>query len=191
MHEVKAALVATSWDIGASRARARAAPPRPALRRTNRVLWTDAALEELRLRGHLAASKKARCKRLPVARASELKHATTAQAARVAAEGLVGVARSANAAVLVELNCETDFVARNAKFQASVAPVSAFRNTCSHAAPQALLGAVAASALKLDFAALQPRCVRFNSWTGSCTRAKPLTRVCEALVVLVLLCRRR
>ena len=49
--------------------------------------------------------------------------ATPLQAARVAAEGLVGVASSANAAVLVELNCETDFVARNPKFQASAAPL--------------------------------------------------------------------
>ena len=45
--------------------------------------------------------------------------ASPLQAARVAAEGLVGVASSASAAVLVELNCETDFVARNPKFQVS------------------------------------------------------------------------
>jgi elongation factor Ts len=37
---------------------------------------------------------------------------------RVAAEGLVGVAVEANLAVVVELNSETDFVARNDDFQA-------------------------------------------------------------------------
>jgi len=37
---------------------------------------------------------------------------------RVAAEGLVGVATRANFGVVVELNSETDFVARNADFQA-------------------------------------------------------------------------
>uniref|UniRef100_A0A8D0GH79 Elongation factor Ts, mitochondrial n=1 Tax=Sphenodon punctatus TaxID=8508 RepID=A0A8D0GH79_SPHPU len=32
-------------------------------------------------------------------------------------EGLIGVLQEANAAVMVEVNCETDFVARNARFQ--------------------------------------------------------------------------
>ena len=58
-----------------------------------------------------------------VRRCAGFTRATPLQAARVAAEGLVGVASSANAAVLVELNCETDFVARNPKFQASAAPL--------------------------------------------------------------------
>ena len=55
MHEVKSALVATSWDIGAPRSRLRAVClPRLTVSRA------EAALEELRSRGHLAASKKAR-----------------------------------------------------------------------------------------------------------------------------------
>ncbi len=45
------------------------------------------------------------------------------QATRVAAEGLVGVVTGAHAAVLVELNSETDFVARNPKFQVQCATV--------------------------------------------------------------------
>jgi hypothetical protein len=82
------------------------------------LLRADAALEELRSRGHLAASKKVwRYCCLKPSRPG-LTHAAP-QAARVAAEGLIGVASSATAAVLVELNCETDFVARNPKFQAS------------------------------------------------------------------------
>jgi hypothetical protein len=40
------------------------------------------------------------------------------QASRLAAEGLIGVASAGRTAVLVELNSETDFVARNPKFQA-------------------------------------------------------------------------
>jgi elongation factor Ts len=40
------------------------------------------------------------------------------KASRVAAEGTVAVERSGNTAVLVEVNCETDFVARGDEFQA-------------------------------------------------------------------------
>jgi elongation factor Ts len=43
------------------------------------------------------------------------------KAGRVAAEGLIGVAAEGSRAVLVEVNSETDFVARNAQFQAIVA----------------------------------------------------------------------
>ncbi len=43
---------------------------------------------------------------------------------RVAAEGLVGVAVNGNTGALVEVNSETDFVARNEKFQAMVAEIS-------------------------------------------------------------------
>ncbi len=40
------------------------------------------------------------------------------KAARVAAEGTVATERSGHSAALVEVNCETDFVARSAEFQA-------------------------------------------------------------------------
>ncbi len=40
------------------------------------------------------------------------------KAARIAAEGTVAVERSGNSAVLVEVNCETDFVARSDEFLA-------------------------------------------------------------------------
>jgi elongation factor Ts len=43
---------------------------------------------------------------------------------RVAAEGLVGLATGGNTAALVEVNSETDFVARNEKFQAMVAEIA-------------------------------------------------------------------
>ncbi len=39
------------------------------------------------------------------------------KSSRVAAEGLIGIASSGNAAVVVEVNSETDFVAKNAQFQ--------------------------------------------------------------------------
>ncbi len=42
------------------------------------------------------------------------------KADRIAAEGLIGVATSGNAAALVEVNSETDFVARNDGFQKAV-----------------------------------------------------------------------
>jgi elongation factor Ts len=43
---------------------------------------------------------------------------------RVAADGLIGVATSASSGALVEVNSETDFVARNDKFQAMVRMVA-------------------------------------------------------------------
>ena len=46
------------------------------------------------------------------------------KAGRTAAEGLVGVAADANSAVVVEVNSETDFVARNDSFQEIVRNVA-------------------------------------------------------------------
>ena len=47
------------------------------------------------------------------------------KAGRVAAEGLIGLASDAKAAALVEVNSETDFVARNQKFQEIVSAIAA------------------------------------------------------------------
>jgi elongation factor Ts len=47
------------------------------------------------------------------------------KAGRVAAEGLVGAASSGNRAALVEVNSETDFVARNEQFQELVRTIAA------------------------------------------------------------------
>ena len=63
----------------------------------------EAAFDWLRKKGLSAAAKKS---------------------GRVAAEGLVGVASMANKAAMVEVNAETDFVARNETFQALVATVA-------------------------------------------------------------------
>jgi elongation factor Ts len=62
----------------------------------------EAAIDWLRKKGLAAAAKKA---------------------GRVAAEGLVGVATAGPKGVVVEVNAETDFVARNEQFQAFVAAV--------------------------------------------------------------------
>jgi elongation factor Ts len=59
----------------------------------------DAAADWLREKGILKAAKKAD---------------------RIAAEGLIGIATSGNTAALVEVNSETDFVARNDGFQKAV-----------------------------------------------------------------------
>lgn len=45
-------------------------------------------------------------------------------------EGLIGLLQEGNAAVLVEVNCETDFVSRNLKFQQLVQQVA--QGTMSH-----------------------------------------------------------
>ncbi len=63
----------------------------------------EAAIDWLRKKGLSAAAKKS---------------------GRVAAEGLVGVASAPNAAAMVEVNAETDFVARNETFQGFVAQVA-------------------------------------------------------------------
>ena len=63
----------------------------------------EAAIDWLRAKGLSAAAKKS---------------------GRLASEGLVGVASGANVAAMVEVNAETDFVARNEQFQAFVAGVA-------------------------------------------------------------------
>ena len=63
----------------------------------------EVAIDWLRKKGLAAAAKKS---------------------GRVAAEGLVGVATAANKAAIVEVNAETDFVARNETFQEFVAKVA-------------------------------------------------------------------
>ena len=63
----------------------------------------EAAIDWLRKKGLAAAAKKA---------------------GRVAAEGLVGIAAKGNTGVVVEVNAETDFVARNDQFQGLVAAVA-------------------------------------------------------------------
>ena len=63
----------------------------------------EAAIDWLRTKGLAAAAKKA---------------------GRVAAEGLVGFAAEGTSAVVVEVNSETDFVARNVQFQGFVSSVA-------------------------------------------------------------------
>jgi len=63
----------------------------------------EAAIDWLRKKGLSAAAKKS---------------------GRVAAEGLIGVASGPNTAAMVEVNAETDFVARNEMFQGFVAEVA-------------------------------------------------------------------
>jgi len=63
----------------------------------------EAAMDYLRKKGLASAGKKA---------------------GRAAADGLVGVASQGNAAVAVELNAETDFVARNEQFQSVLALIT-------------------------------------------------------------------
>jgi elongation factor Ts len=63
----------------------------------------EAAVDWLRKKGLAAAAKRS---------------------GRVAAEGLIGVASAPHAAAMVEVNAETDFVARNEQFQAFVEAVA-------------------------------------------------------------------
>ena len=65
-------------------------------------LGAEAAQKDLRKRGVVLASKKS---------------------SRTAAEGLLAVAQNEKKAVVIELNCETDFVARNEIFQCLVSRI--------------------------------------------------------------------
>jgi elongation factor Ts len=67
------------------------------------------------------------------------------KAARVAAEGTVAVERSGLSAVLVEVNCETDFVARSDEFQAFAREIAKTALAKSPDTLEALLGAEAGS----------------------------------------------
>ncbi|MHA1158349.1 MAG: translation elongation factor Ts, partial [Alphaproteobacteria bacterium] len=64
----------------------------------------EAAIDRLRAKGLSKAAKKA---------------------GRAAAEGLVAVATDGSRAIMVEVNSETDFVARNPKFQGLVSKIAA------------------------------------------------------------------
>ena len=72
----------------------------------------DQAFAELRKKGLAAAAKKG---------------------GRAAEEGLVGIAAGPHAVSLVEINCETDFVARNEKFQSLVGAVAESALSAPHA----------------------------------------------------------
>jgi len=82
----------------------------------------DAAAELMRKQGLAKADKKA---------------------ARVAAEGVIALARSADGltAVMVEINCETDFVAREQDFRAFADAVAAVALASRPSSLEALLGA--------------------------------------------------
>jgi len=69
----------------------------------------DLAVDWLRKKGLAAAAKKA---------------------SRVAAEGLIGLFIDGNSGAVVEINAETDFVARNETFQTAVREVSKLAPAC-------------------------------------------------------------
>jgi elongation factor Ts len=91
----------------------------------------DAAAELMRKQGLAKADKKA---------------------ARVAAEGVIAIARSPDrlTAVMVEVNCETDFVAREADFRAFAEAVASEALTSRPADLEALLAARLASGETVD-----------------------------------------
>ena len=80
----------------------------------------EAAIDWLRTKGLAKAAKKS---------------------GRVAAEGLVGVVISGSKGVVVELNSETDFVARNEAFQGLVRDVAHVAHTSGHVDVEALKAA--------------------------------------------------
>jgi elongation factor Ts len=88
----------------------------------------EAAIDWLRAKGLSKAAKKA---------------------GRVAAEGLVAVAAQGSRAVMIELNSETDFVARNPEFQ-QLASSIAQAALSTDGTLQAILGATVAGGVKVE-----------------------------------------
>jgi elongation factor Ts len=72
------------------------------------------------------------------------------KAARVAAEGTVAIERSGLSAVLVEVNCETDFVARSDEFQAFAREVANAALAASPSSLESLMAISPAGAASLD-----------------------------------------
>jgi elongation factor Ts len=74
------------------------------------------------------------------------------KAGRIAAEGTIATASSADgrAAVLVEVNCETDFVARQPEFQAFAADIARAALAAGATLPAALAGLVLAGGSTVD-----------------------------------------
>jgi elongation factor Ts len=72
------------------------------------------------------------------------------KSARVAAEGTVAIERSGSHAVLVEVNCETDFVARSDEFQSFAKDVARVALDGSPSGLEALLGLSNPQASSLD-----------------------------------------
>ncbi len=105
MAEITAALVkALREKTGVGMMDCKKALQETAGNHTNDDSWLEAAADWLRAKGLSKAAKKAD---------------------RVAAEGLVGVASDGKAAAIVEVNSETDFVARNEGFQKAVSSIAA------------------------------------------------------------------
>jgi len=72
------------------------------------------------------------------------------KASRVAAEGTVAIERSGSAAVLVEVNCETDFVARGDEFQEFAKLLAKAALTISEGTVEALLASSQAGDTTLE-----------------------------------------
>ena len=72
------------------------------------------------------------------------------KASRVAAEGTVAIERSGSAAVLVEVNCETDFVARGDEFQEFAKLLAKAALTISAGTVEALLASSQAGGTTLE-----------------------------------------
>jgi elongation factor Ts len=72
------------------------------------------------------------------------------KASRVAAEGTVAIERNGLTAVLVEINCETDFVARSDEFLAFAQSVATAGLSASVDSLESLVGAVGAASNNID-----------------------------------------
>ncbi|OGQ09952.1 MAG: translation elongation factor Ts [Deltaproteobacteria bacterium RBG_16_71_12] len=98
--------------------------------------------------------------------------AVAKKAGRVAAEGLVGVAADGNAAAMVEVNCETDFVAKNPDFQALAANLAKAVLAGKPANVEAFLGQQLGNVTVKDALAEKVATIGENMTIRRCARAE-------------------
>ena len=111
----------------------------------------ESAIDWLRKKGLAAAAKKA---------------------GRVAAEGLVGVASSGCAAAVVEINAETDFIAKNLQFQSLVCQAAEIAAKSSHT-----IESLANAPFKGESATLQEEITRLIAVIGENMNLRRLHRL--------------
>ena len=98
--------------------------------------------------------------------------AVAKKAGRVAAEGLVGVAADGGAGAMVEVNCETDFVAKNPDFQGFVATLAKAVLTGKPADVDALLAQKLGNVTVKDALSEKVATIGENMTIRRCTRAE-------------------
>lgn len=97
---------------------------------------------------------------------------------RITKNGLIGVACNKSSALIVEVNCETDFVARNDRFQSLVGKIA---ENCLNNLPQTNI--TAHDILKVNFDSEQLGQMQVTNESNDCSDSKTYTRLSDLLAL--------